>query len=105
MTSIPSSTSVSSWRRAGRLARTVAGALLGLVLAVLVFELALRLMAVSPWWRILPAVSAQFDAPDPDLGYAHRPNIDGVWVRENTVHLRINAYGLRDRPRTLAPAP
>lgn len=62
-------------------------------------------MAASPWWRVLPAVSAQFDAPDPDLGFAHRPNVEGLWLRENRVRVRINANGLRDRPRDAVAAP
>ena len=87
------------------MARVAGGLLLGLVLALAIFELALRAMAASPWWWALPAVSAQFDAPDPDIGYAHRPNAAGLWLRENRAYVRINALGLRDRPRTPLPAP
>jgi hypothetical protein len=105
MTSILSSTSASNRRGLGSVVRTGAGLVLGLVLAVLVLELALRLMVVSPWWRVLPAVSAQFDAPDPDIGYAHRPNVEGLWLREHRAFVRINAQGLRDRARTQQPAP
>jgi hypothetical protein len=79
--------------------------LLGFVLAAAIFELALRLAAASPWWWMLPAVSAQFDRPDPELGYAHRPNVEGLWLRENRVHVRINSQGLRDRPREQIAAP
>src|ERR1700742_1653919 len=102
--SILSSISASSGRRAGLL-RKALSVVLGLFLAVLVLELALRAMAASPWWRVLPAVSAQFDAPDPDTGYAHRPGVEGPWLRENRTFVRINAQGLRDRPRTEAAAP
>ena len=56
-------------------------------------------MAASPWWRILPAVPAQLDRPDPVTGYGHRENTEGLWLRENRVHVRMNAQGLRDRPR------
>ncbi len=77
----------------------------GVLLAAVLFELALRAMSASPWARILPAVQAQFDGPDPDTGYGHRPNVEGLWLRENRAYVRINAQGLRDRPRDKAAAP
>lgn len=99
MTSTPSSTSVS------RLLRWSAGLLAGLVLAAMIFEVALRAMEASPWWRVLPAVHAQFDGPDPELGYAHRRNVSGLWIRENRAFVSMNAQGLRDRSRSQLPAP
>lgn len=77
----------------------------GFIAAAIIFELALRAMAVSPWWRVLPAVQAQFDGPDAETGYGHRPGVEGLWLRENRAMVRINAQGLRDRPRTPVPAP
>jgi hypothetical protein len=82
-----------------------AGLMIGLVLAAALFELTLRAFELSPWWRILPAVHAQFDAPDPDLGYAHRPGVRGLWIRENRAFVSINSQGLRDRERAQHPAP
>jgi hypothetical protein len=82
-----------------RTARTVAGACIGLALAVVAFEVLLRTMAASPWWRVLPAVQALLDRPDAITGYGHRENVEGLWVRENRVPVRMNAQGLRDRPR------
>ena len=99
MTSIRSSTFVSKSLRWG------GGLLLGLVLAAAIFEVTLRAMEASPWWRVLPAVHAQFDRPDREIGYAHRPNVQGLWIRENRAVVRINAQGLRDRTRTQLPAP
>ena len=99
MTSTRSSTFVFKSLRWG------GGVLLGLVVAAAVFEVTLRAMEVSPWWRVLPAVHAQFDGPDRDLGYAHRPNVQGLWIRENRAFVRINAQGLRDRQRTQLPDP
>jgi hypothetical protein len=99
MTSTRSSTSVS------RRLRWAGALLLGFMMAAGVFELALRAMAASPWWRVLPTVSTQFDGPDAELGYAHRPNVEGLWVRENRALVRINAQGLRDRPRSNAAEP
>lgn len=99
MTSIRSSTFVSKSLRWG------GGVLLGLVLAATIFEVTLRAMEASPWWRVLPVVHAQFDGPDKEIGYAHRPNVQGLWIRENRAFVRINAQGLRDRPRTQLPAP
>ena len=99
MTSTRLSISASkSLRRAG-------GVLLGLIVAVAIMELALRAFEASPWWRVLPAVHAQFDGPDPATGYGHRPNAEGLWIRENRAMVRINAHGLRDRPRTDKPRP
>ena len=79
--------------------------LLGLLLAGAIFEVALRAIEISPWWRVLPAVNAQFDRPDLNLGYAHRPGVTGLWICENRAFVRINAQGLRDRPRTQLPVP
>ena len=78
--------------------------LTGLALAAVVAELVLRAFVLSPWVRVLPTVPAQFDAPDAETGYAHRPNVSGWWLRENRAFVRINAQGLRDRPRTPVPA-
>lgn len=79
--------------------------LIGLVLGAALLELTLRAMAASPWWRVLPAVQAQIDGPDPETGYGHRPNVEGLWLRENRAVVRINAQGLRDRPRATVPPP
>lgn len=76
----------------------------GVALAAVLAELVLRAFVLSPWVRVLPTVPAQFDAPDPETGYAHRPNVSGWWLRENRAFVRINAQGLRDRPRTPVPA-
>ena len=62
MTSTRSSTSASrALKRAGAV-------LLGLLAAFAIMELTLRAIEASPWWRVLPAVHAQLDGPDPDLG-------------------------------------
>lgn len=99
MTSTRSSTSAS------RLLQRAGAVLLGLIVAVAIMELALRAIEASPWWRVLPAVHAQFDGPDPATGYAHRPNVEGLWIRENRARVRINAQGLRDRARSDRPPP
>ena len=83
-----------------RLLRIMLLVALGLFGSVAIFEVMMRLMALSPWWRILPAVSAQFDGPDREIGYAHRPNASGLWLRENRTYVTINSQGLRDRART-----
>ena len=79
--------------------------LAGLTLGAIAAEVEFQAFAHSPWAQVLPAVAAQFDAPDPETGYAHRPNVSGWWLRENRAFVRINAQGLRDRPRTTSPAP
>jgi hypothetical protein len=98
-------TSTRSFISGSKMLRKSAAIVLGFILAGIIFELTLRAMAASPWWRVLPAVQAQFDAPDSETGYAHRPHAEGLWLRENRVMVRMNAQGLRDRPRSLVPAP
>jgi hypothetical protein len=98
-------TSARSFTFASSVLRWGAGLVIGLVLAAAAFELTLRAFELSPWWRVLPAVHAQFDAPDPNLGYAHRPGVRGLWIRENRAFVSINSQGLRDRERTQRPAP
>jgi hypothetical protein len=90
-----------------RLLRTTGLAILGLVLATLLVEVALRAINASPLWRILPVPAIALYGPDPFTGYRHRPNVKGVWVEENRSWIVTSNLGLRDRNRsfTRGPAP
>lgn len=76
--------------------------LVGLFLSVLVMEAALRLIEITPLWRVLPVVQTQYGRPDPETGYGLRAGVSGIWVKEQRTRLEINEFGMRDRPRTLA---
>lgn len=71
----------------------------GAFVAVLVFEVALKVVEVGPLWRVLPLVEPILGEPDARLGYAFTPGAEGVWIEENRARIRINALGLRDGER------
>ena len=71
----------------------------GFVLATVIFEGYLRLVEVTPLWRVLPAAQINIYGPDPDVGYAIRPNVSGVWLTENRARITTSPQGLRDRDR------
>lgn len=84
------------------LLRTLSLTLLGLVIGSLVVEGYLRLAELEPLARALPAAQASLYGPDPDTGYAHRPDSKGIWLTENRAWVEINGLGLRDRPRQVS---
>jgi hypothetical protein len=65
----------------------------GLVLGLVVAELALRILGVS----VSP--QAVFFVPDPVAGWAHRPGAVGVWTYEGHALVSINRQGQRDSER------
>ena len=78
----------------------------GLLAATVVFELYLRVIEVVPaLWRVLPAAEVALYGPDPDSGYTLRPNVKGVWLRENRTYIRTSAQGLRDRDTSFEKPP
>jgi hypothetical protein len=77
----------------------------GAFVAVLVFEVALKVVEVSPLWRVLPLVEPILGEPDARLGYAFTPDAEGVWIEENRARIRINALGLRDSEREVEKKP
>lgn len=63
------------------------------VVVVLVFELVLRVVGFSAplWYR-----------PDPVVGWALRPGVEGWFTSEGRAYVRINSEGLRDREHSIA---
>lgn len=70
----------------------------GFLLATIVVELTLRLIAATPLWRVLPVIEVSLYGPDPRTGYAHRPGATGIWRTENRAHVTINRQGFRGDP-------
>lgn len=68
----------------------------GLVLSAAIFEGYLRLAEATPLWRVLPAAQVSIYGPDPDTGYAIRPNVSGVWLTENRAWITTSPQALRD---------
>jgi hypothetical protein len=75
---------------------------LGFVLSVIAMELLLHGIEQSPAWRILPIVERELGWPDPETGYALRPDRHIINVRENRSRVSTNSFGMRDKERSLA---
>ncbi len=79
--------------------RTWLFAALGIFVATLFAEGALRLIEATPIaWRIFPVAEVSLYGPDTETGYALRPNISGVWITENRARIQTNNLGLRNKP-------
>ena len=76
--------------------------LFGAMLALLVVDLGLRLIEVTPLWRILPVVQPILGQPDKDFGFESTPGGRGIWTTEHRARLQLNSLGLRDVERDLA---
>jgi hypothetical protein len=76
--------------------------LLGGILALLVVEVGLRVIELTPLWRILPVVQPIPGQPDKDFGFESTPGARGIWTTEHRAPLQINSLGLRDVERELA---
>lgn len=76
----------------------------GLGVSVIIMEAALHLIEATPAWRVLPVVERQLGWPDPDQGYAFRPNQSIINVRENRAIVTTNSFGIRDRETVLEKA-
>lgn len=75
--------------------RSVSLLVTGLLLATATIEVALRLIAATPLWRVLPVVEVSLYGPDPMTGYTHRANASGIWRTENRARVTINEQGFR----------
>ena len=53
--------------------------LFGAMLALFVVDLGLRLIEVTPLWRILPVVQPILGQPDKDFGFESTPGGRGIW--------------------------
>ena len=71
----------------------------GVILSFLAIELLLRVIEWTPAWKVLPVVERELGWPDPDLGYALRPSLEIINVRENRARPTTNSLGMRDRER------
>src|SRR5215470_337459 len=76
--------------------------LFGAMLALLVVDFGLRLIEVTPLWRILPVVQPILGQPDKDFGFESTPGGRGIWTTEHRARLQLNSLGLRDVERDLA---
>src|ERR1700746_2266757 len=84
-------------RRVSRVGRFLFGAML----ALLVVDLGLRVIEVTPLWRILPVVQPILGQPDKDFGFESTPGGRGIWTTEHRARLQLNSLGLRDVERDL----
>jgi len=76
--------------------------LFGGMLALLVVDFGLRLIEVTPLWRILPVVQPILGQPDKDFGFESTPGGRGIWTTEHRARVQLNSLGLRDVERELA---
>jgi hypothetical protein len=79
--------------------------ILGGVLALFVVDIGLRVIELTPLWRILPVVQPIPGQPDKDFGFESIPGARGIWATEHRAPLQINSLGLRDVERELAKPP
>ena len=71
------------------------------MLALLLFNSALRLIEWTPLWRILPLVEPILGQPDHAFGFDSTPGAVGIWSREHRARIRVNSLGFRDVERTV----
>src|SRR6516162_3596186 len=76
--------------------------LFGGMLALLVVDFGLRLIEVTPLWRILPVVQPILGQPDKDFGFESTPGGRGIWTTEHRARIQLNSLRLRDVERDLA---
>jgi hypothetical protein len=77
----------------------------GILLALLLFDSGLRLVEVTPLWRILPVIEPIPGQPDRDFGFDATPGAQGIWSKEHRARIRVNSLGLRDVERALVKPP
>jgi len=70
--------------------------LFGLIVGILIAEIALRLIGYS---------SPEFYVTDASRGYRLRPGVSGWYSKENKVYIQINSDGLRDREHSTQKPP
>jgi len=76
----------------------------GGLLSLLLIDSALRIIELTPLWRVLPVVEGILGQPDKEFGFDSTPGARGVWVREHRSQVRINSLGLRDVERDFVKA-
>jgi hypothetical protein len=71
----------------------------GGLLSLLLIDSGLRIIELTPLWRVLPVVEGILGQPDKEFGFDSTPGARGVWAHEHRSHVRINSLGLRDVER------
>lgn len=61
-----------------------------------IFEIGLKLIEITPLWRVFPIIEPILGQPDENVGFKFTPNAKGVWIKENRTKVKINSLGLRD---------
>lgn len=74
--------------------------LLGLLGSVIVAELILHSVELTPLWKILPVVERELGEPDDQTAYRFRPNREILNIREQRARVQTNAHGMRDFERS-----
>ena len=70
---------------------------IGMAVSLLLIEGILTGISISPLGKVLPLAAANLGRPNKDIGYAFRPNAEGMWTRENKSYVSINSLGHRDK--------
>ena len=83
-------------RRKRKPFRTIFTIGLGILVATLVAEVLLRIVEISPLWKVLPVGEVAIYSSDSQSGYRIRPNVEGVWLNENRTKIITSPQGLRD---------
>ncbi len=68
----------------------------GIFTGLICFDIGLRIIENTSLWRIFPLIEPILGVPDKNIGYKFTPNLEGVWVKENRVKIKINSFGFRD---------
>jgi hypothetical protein len=69
----------------------------GLIAGLVLIELFLQLVLVTPLWHVLPVVPPVIFQSNNSIGTEHIASNTFVWPTENRVKVHINSDGLRDR--------
>tara|TARA_Y100000287_G_C14212825_1_gene351844 strand:+ start:65 stop:1234 length:1170 start_codon:yes stop_codon:yes gene_type:complete len=69
---------------------------IGVMTGFFIFEIGLKLIEITPLWRVFPIIEPILGHPDENVGFEFTPNAEGVWIKENRTKVKINSLGLRD---------
>lgn len=67
----------------------------GGICSVLIVELCLRFIELTPAWKVFPVAEVSLYGVDEHASYTHRPNVSGIWVAENRAKVSITDFGIR----------
>lgn len=83
--------------RMRRLVKRLTAIGLGLFAGLVVVEISLWIVLLTPLWNVLPVVTPQTLQSNLTSGTELISDTEFVWPVENRVKVRINSYGLRDK--------